>query len=55
MMKVTVAKKLTIEEAKTLFGKEFEEAYRQMEPDEYTNPGDHIITKSGLVLLVYEE
>lgn len=56
--KIFVAKEISIEEAKGLFGEEFEKEYEDML---YSiklgciEVGNHVITNSGLVLLAVEE
>lgn len=57
--KIFVAKEISIEEAKELFGEEFETEYSDMQlfldKMGYVKVGDHVITQSGLVLLAVEE
>lgn len=56
-MKITIAKELTYEEAKEIFGKEFTDEYEAFTncPSCYSKVGDFAITMSGLVLLQTED
>ena len=54
-LKVLVAMEITIDEAKKIFGEEFEHEYKEMKPNTYSNPGDYVVTQSGLVLVTVEE
>jgi hypothetical protein len=53
-MKIFVAKEITVDEARELFGDEFKKEYENFKDDQYLDVGDHIVTKTGLVLLAGE-